>query len=181
MPKPIVLEAYNVEKTTSAALAAGGNGRGKLLGNLLEDTAKALGGTIRHWEPVQDGSNFHLRGMFPTLRPFAREFGQKVARMHDVSNSPSEGRFNQEGDWIARQFFSSKDLQVPPEEYAARHAERWGCFSFHRYRYRDPALAGWIGRLAEILFSEGELERCRQRFLTPEELAEVRRQEAEAF
>lgn len=61
MPKPNILEAYNVEKTTLAALAGGGDGRGTLLGNLLEDTAKALGGTIMRWEPVQERSSFHLR------------------------------------------------------------------------------------------------------------------------
>jgi hypothetical protein len=61
MPKPKILEAYNVEKTTLAVLAAGGNGWGTLIGNLLEDTVKALGGTIMRWEPVQDAGSFHLR------------------------------------------------------------------------------------------------------------------------
>jgi hypothetical protein len=101
--------------------------------------------------------------------------------MNDDSRGSSDERFSREGDWVARQFFSPTDVQMSPEEYAARHAHRWGCFSFHRYRYRDPVLAAWIGRLAEILFTNGELERCRRRFLTPDELAEVQRQEAEAF
>ena len=68
-----------------------------------------------------------------------------------------------------------------PEEYAARYGHRWGCFSLHQYRYRDAILAAWVSRLGEILCTEGELERCRQRFLTPNELVEVQRQEAEAF
>jgi hypothetical protein len=86
-----------------------------------------------------------------------------------------------QGDWLAQQFFSPADLQLSPEEYAARNAHKWGCFSLNRYRFRDPALGAWVHRLGEILFTEGEVERCRQRFLTPEEWAEVRRQEAEAF
>jgi len=90
-------------------------------------------------------------------------------------------RFQEEGDWIAQQFFSPADLQMPPEEYAARYGHRWGCFSLHRYRYRDPHLAAWVARVGEILSSEGELERCRQRFLKPDELAEVKKQETEAF
>jgi hypothetical protein len=61
MPKPAVLEGYNVERTTAAALASGGNGQGTLLGNMLEDAARALGGTVTRWEPVRDGTIWHLR------------------------------------------------------------------------------------------------------------------------
>ena len=93
----------------------------------------------------------------------------------------SDSRFNEEGDWIAQQFFSPADLRMSPEEYAARHAHLLGCFSFHLYRYRDPVLGAWVRRLGEILSTEGEVERCQQRFLTPEELATVRKQQAEGF
>jgi hypothetical protein len=93
----------------------------------------------------------------------------------------ADDRFNHEGDSVARQFFSEADLQMSPEEYAARHAHEWGCFSFHRYRYQDPVLGAWVRRLGEILFTDGEVERCQQKFLAPEELAEIRREEAEGF
>jgi hypothetical protein len=93
----------------------------------------------------------------------------------------SDSRYNEEGDWIAQQFFSRDDLRMSPEEYAARHGHALGCFSFHFYRYRDQALGAWVRRVAEILASDGELERCRQRFLSAEELATVRRQEAESL
>jgi hypothetical protein len=82
---------------------------------------------------------------------------------------------------MARQFFGAKELSLAPEEYAARHGQEWGCFSFHCYRYRDAALGHWIRRVAEILFDQAELERWRERLLTPQELAEVRRREAERF
>jgi hypothetical protein len=95
--------------------------------------------------------------------------------------APSTHRFDEEGDWIAQQFFSPEDLQLSPEEYAARHAHLLGCFSFHLYRYRDPALGVWVRRLGEILTTEGEVERCRQQFLTPAELARVRKQEDEGY
>jgi hypothetical protein len=85
-------------------------------------------------------------------------------------------RFDEEGDEIVKLMFSEADLALSPEEYAARHAHEWGCFSFHKYRFRDPALGAWIRRLGEILDDEEEIQRCRERFLTPEELAEVRRQ-----
>jgi hypothetical protein len=100
-----------------------------------------------------------------------------------MTNPPplSESRFNEEGDWIARQFFSAADLQLTPEEYAARHAHLLGCFALHLYRYRDPVLGDWVRRLGEILSDEGEVERCRRRFLTPEELATVRRQGVEGL
>jgi hypothetical protein len=62
MPRPAILEAYNVtEQTTEAALKAGGNGQGTVLGNMLADTAAALGGTITGWQPVWDGYTYHLR------------------------------------------------------------------------------------------------------------------------
>jgi hypothetical protein len=95
--------------------------------------------------------------------------------------SPSDSRFSEEGDWIAQQFFSPVELRMSPEEYAARHAHALGCFSFHLYRYRDPALGAWVRRVGEILSTEGEVERCRQQFLSPEESATVRRQAAEGL
>jgi len=91
------------------------------------------------------------------------------------------GRFDEEGDWIARQTFTEKDLAQSPEEYAARHAHQWGCFSYHRYRYQDPTLGAWVRRLHEILASPDEVKRCRQRFLTPAELADAHRKDAEPF
>src|SRR2546430_14317732 len=98
-------------------------------------------------------------------------------------NTPtsSDSRFNEEGDWIARQFFSPEDLRMSPEEYVARHAQALGNFSFHFYRYGDAALGAWVRRVGEILSTEGEVERCRQQFLSLEELATVRRQEAEGL
>jgi hypothetical protein len=61
MPRPAILEAYNVERTTAAAPAAGGDGQRTLLGNMLDDAARALGGAVVRWEPVWDGSAWHLR------------------------------------------------------------------------------------------------------------------------
>jgi len=90
-------------------------------------------------------------------------------------------RFDCEGEEIARHFFSEADLRLSPEEYAARHAHNWGCFSAHRYHYRDAVLGAWVRRFGEILFDDEELERCRQRFLTAEEYAEVKRREGEPF
>lgn len=100
-----------------------------------------------------------------------------------ATNIPTSAadRFNEEGDWIARQFFSPADLQMSPEEYAARHAHLLGCFSFHLYRYHDPVLGAWVRRLGDILSTEDELDRCRQRFLTSEELAAFRKQQAEGL
>ncbi len=61
MSRPAILEAYNVEKSTRAALAAGSDGQGTLLGNLLADSARALGGTVIRWETVPAGNALHLR------------------------------------------------------------------------------------------------------------------------
>src|SRR5947208_15223320 len=93
----------------------------------------------------------------------------------------ANSRFNEEGDWIVQQFFSPEDLRMSPEEYVARHAHALGCFSFHFYRYRDPTLGAWVRRVGELLSSEEEVERCRQRYLSAEELATVRRQADEGL
>ena len=98
----------------------------------------------------------------------------------DIAN-PSDDQLQEPGDWLARQFLSPTDLQMSPEKYAARHAHLWGCFSLHRHPYQDPVLGAWVRRLGEILGTEGEVEPCRVRFLTPEELADVRRQAAEEY
>lgn len=92
-----------------------------------------------------------------------------------------KAHFDCEGDEIAHHFLSAADLAMSPEEYAARKSHLWGCYSLHEYRYRDLALGAWVRRLGEIIFSEEEVERCRQQFLTPEELAEVHRKEQEEF
>ena len=94
---------------------------------------------------------------------------------------PSGGRFDAEGDEIAQRFFSPSDLRLSPEVYVARHGHTWGCFSFHLYRYHDPALGAWVRQVGELLSADDEAERCRRQFLSPEELATVRRQQAEDF
>jgi hypothetical protein len=61
MPKPSIIEGINVERSTAAALGAGGTGQGTRIGNMLEDAARALGGSVTRWEPILDGSIWHLR------------------------------------------------------------------------------------------------------------------------
>jgi hypothetical protein len=47
MPKPSVVEAYNViERSTRLAILSGRDGTGTVIGNLLEDIVRALGGII---------------------------------------------------------------------------------------------------------------------------------------
>lgn len=69
----------------------------------------------------------------------------------------------------ARELFS---LDMSPEEYAARHAHNWYCFSFDDYRYSDEHLERWIHKLGDILFRrEGapSLRELREQYLTQEE------------
>ena len=101
--------------------------------------------------------------------------------MQSKSITAPDERTGQEGDWIVHQTFTPSDLQLPPEEYAARHGQDWACFSFHLYRFRDPAIRTWINRLHEIFTTEGELERCRERYLTTAEVGVVRKRAAEPF
>jgi hypothetical protein len=95
------------------------------------------------------------------------------------TSAATDIRFDEEGDWIVRQFVSPADLRLQPEEYVARHAHALGAFSFHFYRFRDPGLGAWVRRVGELLGSPEEVERCRERFLSPDELAVARRQDTE--
>lgn len=58
---PLILEGYNVDKTTTAVLNSGSSGIGTLIGNLLADVAEALGAEILRWESEREGGTWHLR------------------------------------------------------------------------------------------------------------------------
>ena len=88
-------------------------------------------------------------------------------------NPAAGGRFEMEGDWIVRQFIEPSELANDPEEYVARYAHHLGTFGFPAYRFADPILGSWVRRVGELLASEPEVERCRARFLTRDELAEA--------
>jgi hypothetical protein len=79
-----------------------------------------------------------------------------------------------EGDDLVKELLPYRAMS--PEEYAARHGHGWGVFSFHLYRYRDPALGDWVRRLGEILHDGREMERCRRRHLSPEEYVQVQQE-----
>ncbi len=100
---------------------------------------------------------------------------------HTPDSGSGQNRAAEPGDEIARTMFSPDELGLSPDEYVARHAQEWGCFSFHEFRYADDALGAWVRRVGELLFADGEVERCRLQFLTPGELAAIRAREAEAF
>ncbi len=61
---------------------------------------------------------------------------------------------------------------MTPEEYAARHAHQWYCFSFDDYRYADTELDRWVQRLGDILFQRDgapTLTQLREQYLSEEE------------
>ena len=98
----------------------------------------------------------------------------------DTVPSPWD-RFVGEADQEVQQLIGADRLQLSPEEYVARYSHLWGCFSYDRFRFRDVALGAWVRRVGELLRDPDEVARCRQRYLTPDELAQVKRQEAEGF
>ena len=101
--------------------------------------------------------------------------------MNSKTPSTADGRFDEEGEWIVRQFIEPTDLRREPEEYVARHAHLLGSFAFHLYRFSDPELGAWVRRVGELLRSEQAVEQCREQFLSPDELAVVRQQAAEDY
>jgi|GEM_PF-1937746 len=98
-----------------------------------------------------------------------------------LANTTDDARFDSEADEIVRRLFSPDDFALTPEEYAARHAHEWGLFSFHRFRYRDPNLGAWIRRLGEIIEDDTQVEKYKQQFLTPKEIAEIEVESADPY
>jgi hypothetical protein len=73
---------------------------------------------------------------------------------------------------------------LSPDEYAARWADNFYCFSLDQYRYRDVVLQSWIHALGAILFQKNDapnLHDLRAKFLTDEEIQEIQAQEYEEF
>ena len=65
---------------------------------------------------------------------------------------------------------------LSPEEYAGREGTKWDCFSFDNYRFQNALLDAWIQRLGKILFNPGLVEQYQSQYLTPEEIAEQKKQ-----
>jgi hypothetical protein len=105
--------------------------------------------------------------------------GHRLVMTRAGGSTAAGNRFDEEGDWIVRQFIPPADLQRTPEEYVARNAHLLAIFSFHLYRFRDPDLGAWVRRAGELLGSEEEVRRCREMFLSPDELAIAQQQDSE--
>jgi hypothetical protein len=78
----------------------------------------------------------------------------------------------------AREQFARESfpVEVPVEEYAARHGHRWMIFSFDDYRYTDSKLDSWVQRLGDILRGGAgtpSLHELRLKLLTAEERAAI--------
>ena len=82
-------------------------------------------------------------------------------------------RFDREADFDACELLSAHDRSLSADEYAARNLHRWGCFSLHLFRYRDPVLGAWVKRVGELFDNPDELEAIRDRLLTEDERATV--------
>lgn len=75
-------------------------------------------------------------------------------------------------------------LDLSPEEYAARHAHEWGCFSFDNYRFSDDRLDAWIQRLGDIFFGRNgapTIDDLRRLLLSEDERVAIARREREPF
>ena len=99
----------------------------------------------------------------------------------DFRNGPERPPADQGRTEIAMQHFS---LGLTADEYAARHAHEWGCFSLDEVRYADAKLDDWIQRLGDIFFRRNNaptIDELRDQYLSPIERAAVQRRENEPF
>ena len=81
-----------------------------------------------------------------------------------------------------REYDEEAEAQFPwrrmtPEEWVARYGHTVGCFSLHRFRYRDAELGQWVRRVSELLSlgsrGRGALDVYRRRYLSPAEYDRV--------
>jgi hypothetical protein len=75
-------------------------------------------------------------------------------------------------------------LELSTEEFAARFAHEFALFNYDRFRYRTLGMTGWVDSLATFFLSDGlpaRLRSAREKYLTPEEIAEVEAYERDPF
>ena len=65
--------------------------------------------------------------------------------------------------------------EMSAEEYAAREAHNWVCFSYDEYIYNDSELNEWIHSLGDIFFTKGAVRAEREKHLTREQIKNVMR------
>jgi len=79
---------------------------------------------------------------------------------------------------------TAKDLfqiEIDPEEYAARWAHKIGCSSFDCFCYRDKKLGAWIQKLHKILRGQytKTIEELRKEYLSEEEIIRIKKDSEE--
>lgn len=82
---------------------------------------------------------------------------------------------------LAKELFA---LGYSPEEYAARFAHNWYCFSLDDVCYSNPDLDAWIQRLGDILFRRPgapAVADLRAIYLTPEERERIERRSGDGI
>ena len=62
---------------------------------------------------------------------------------------------------------------MTPEEYAAKRGHLVGAFDLHDYSYRDKELGRWLHRFGKIYTDPKQMDECRKRLLSPEELRTI--------
>jgi hypothetical protein len=66
-----------------------------------------------------------------------------------------------------------RNLELSPEEFAARYGHEFAMFNFDKYRYRRSGMTEWVQQLAKVFLAPGlpeRLRRLRDRYLTSEEI-----------
>lgn len=79
----------------------------------------------------------------------------------------------------AREIFPYKSISA--EQYAAYESHKWGTFSFDNYIYNDAELNEWIHSLGDIFFTKCAVETARMKYLTSDELTNIRLEERDHY
>ena len=84
-------------------------------------------------------------------------------------------------EWDLKLF---RNLELSPEEFAARHGHEFAMFNFHTRTYKTPGMNEWIRQLAELFFAPdlpARLKKLRAKYLTADEIRGVEEYERAPF
>lgn len=80
---------------------------------------------------------------------------------------------------LAAEAFPYKTMAA--EEYAAREAHHWVCFSYGEYIYSDRDLNEWVHSLDDIFFTRGAVEAAREKNLTRNQIRAIEASKYDPF
>jgi hypothetical protein len=79
-------------------------------------------------------------------------------------------------EWEDDDFRRFRNLELSPEEFAARYGHEFVMFNYHKRHYDRPGMNEWVQKLAQVFLAPGlpeRLRRLREKYMTEEEIRQA--------